>query len=139
MKTFGENIFSKTFICCCLKKNYHYTTATNWRLPYVVNYYCLMSWSRDDFLIFRLVIWRVFFSVSDAPPESITYVKFRYSEKATKFWKKSSTLLWQYLQSNFKPWNISSNFVSFSQYLNFTYVIDSGGASETEKKNSSNN
>ena len=71
-------------------------TTTILRLPYVVNYYCLMSWSRDDFLIFRLVIWRVFFSSFWRAAESITYVKFRYSEKAPKFWKKSPTLLWQY-------------------------------------------
>ena len=42
------------------------------------------------------------------PLQSFGSVMFRYSEKATKFFKKSPTLFWRF-----------SHFGAFSQYLNF--------------------
>ena len=53
------------------------------------------------------------------------YVKFRYSEKAKEMWKKSPNLLWRYkvISKRKKKWVTFSNFLSFSQYLNFTCEI----------------
>ena len=47
-------------------------------------------------------------------------VKFRYSKKVTKFWKKSTTHFWL---SNVN----SSNCVPFSQYLNCSWTINLKG------------
>ena len=77
--------------------------------------------------------WTLYVIVSDAP--NLWYVKFRYCEKDTKLEKKIHFAL-KLLCTIIRFFQI---FVAFTQYLNFPYVIDSGGASETEKKNSSNN
>ena len=48
-----------------------------------------------------------------------TYIKSRYSQKAKQIWKKSPTLFLRY--GNFRnKWEIFSNFVAFSQYMDFT-------------------
>ena len=51
--------------------------------------------------------------------ENMRRLKFRYSEKSTKFEKNLPLKIWRYwVVSNFK-WKIFSNFVAFSEYPNF--------------------
>ena len=54
-------------------------------------------------------------------PKMCLYVKFIYSEKATKFWEIFSLFLTvcTVVKSMGK---ISQNFVAFSEYMNFMYV-----------------
>ena len=50
-------------------------------------------------------------------------IKFGYCEKVTTFEKNLPLKIWRYsLTSNFK-WKIFSNFVAFSECLNFTYCF----------------
>ena len=49
----------------------------------------------------------------------VMYVKFIYSEKATKFCKISTLLLFVCTVDKSKV-EISQNFVAFSEYMNFT-------------------
>ena len=53
------------------------------------------------------------------------YIKVQiFWKKPTKIWKKSPTLFCCYYVSNFKRrWEIFSNFVTFSHYLNFNKLI----------------
>ena len=68
-------------------------------------------WSAD-FLTYRWLEW-LFRLI----------LKFGYSEKATKFEKNLPHKIWRYwVASNFK-WKIFSNFVAFSEYPNFTYLL----------------
>ena len=48
-------------------------------------------------------------------------LKFIYSEKATKFYKISTLLLSYVVPVKIKV-EISQNFVTFSKYMNFTYL-----------------
>ena len=50
------------------------------------------------------------------------YIKFIYSEKATKFFE-ISTLLLSYVVTVKIKGEISQNFVAFSEYMNFKYLI----------------
>ena len=49
-------------------------------------------------------------------------LKFMYSEKATNFCKISSSLL-SYVEPVKSKEEISSNFVAFSEYMNFNFYI----------------
>ena len=51
-----------------------------------------------------------------------TYIKFIYSEKATKF-RDISTLLLSYVVPVKRKGEISQNFVAFSEYMNFMYIL----------------
>ena len=51
------------------------------------------------------------------------YVKFIYSEKATKFCE-ISTLHLSYVASVKSKVDISQNFVAFSEYMNFNSLMD---------------
>ena len=56
-------------------------------------------------------------------------LKFGYSEKATKFEKNLPLKIWCYsVMPNFFKWKIFSNFVAFSEYLNFTsgFLLEPG-------------
>ena len=53
-------------------------------------------------------------------------VKFRFSEKVTKIWK-NLTLVLTILSKRQNRREIFSNFVAFSQYLNFTYILFTQG------------
>ena len=46
-------------------------------------------------------------------------LKFKYSEKATKIWKKSPNFFWHHYVPFLKSVIYFLNFVAFSQYLNF--------------------
>ena len=52
----------------------------------------------------------------------MNFVKFRFSEKTTKF-EKSPPCFDLKLSKRQNNWEIFSNFVAFSQYLNFTNVF----------------
>ena len=52
---------------------------------------------------------------------SSTFIKFIYSEKATKLCE-ISTLLLSYVVPDKSKVKISQNFVVFSEYMNFTYM-----------------
>ena len=52
-------------------------------------------------------------------PYAMTYIKFIYSEKATKFWEISNLLL-SYVVPVKSKVEILQNFVAFSEYMNFT-------------------
>ena len=45
--------------------------------------------------------------------------------KGHKIWINLPTFLWCYLVASKKMWKIVSNFVAFSKYLNFTYLLKS--------------
>ena len=59
------------------------------------------------------------------------YVKFLYSEKATKFCK-ISTLLLSVCTVDKSKVEISQTFVAFSEYMNFTSPISDDGKSYAE-------
>ena len=52
-------------------------------------------------------------------------VKFRCSEKATKFWKILRTFCWCYQVTSYLMGDFFSNFIAFSEYLNFKWRIRS--------------
>ena len=56
------------------------------------------------------------------PAGEYILIKFIYSEKATKFCKISTLLLF-YVVTVKRKVEISQNFVAFSEYMNFTYSI----------------
>ena len=53
----------------------------------------------------------------------ITFLKFVYSEKTTKFWKISNLLLSVCTVDKSKV-KILKNFVAFSEYINFKCLVD---------------
>ena len=53
-------------------------------------------WCEICFLIFQMAT-------------KLLYIKFRYSEEATKFWKKSPNFIWRYLGSSTKVVRFFSN------------------------------
>ena len=62
--------------------------------------------------------------------ENAGFIKFKYSEKATKFWE-ISTLLLSTVHTDKSKVEISQNFVAFSEYTNFKgkipNILVSGG------------
>ena len=50
-------------------------------------------------------------------------LKFRYSEKASKVWNNLPLSFDVYLSNFQTKWEIFSNYVAFSQYLNFITVL----------------
>ena len=55
-----------------------------------------------------------------------THLKFRFSEKAIKTWKNLPLVL-TFISKLQKKWDIFSNIVTFSQYLNFTMIFFATG------------
>ena len=62
------------------------------------------------------------------------HVKFRYCEKATKLEKNIPSWFEITLYCQSKVGDFFQNFGAFSEYLNFTYVIDSAARQKLEKK-----
>ena len=74
--------------------------------------YCMMAWRGKNIQI--SVIWIAFSLLKSAT----TFLKFIYSEKATKFCEISTVNL-SYLVTVKSTVEISQNFVAFSEYMNF--------------------
>ena len=76
--------------------------------------------SEDSFSpLFELLLF--LFSLSNVKTGNSLALKFRYSEKATIFLKKSSILFRRYQVIFLERWEIFSNFVVFSPYLNINF------------------
>ena len=94
--------------------------SRNWSLLLLFNCaVCASSFDADlNANLFSVLLDRLWSSWFRVPSESPSYIKFIYSEKATKFCE-IFTLLLSYVvpvKSNMK---ISQNFVAFSEYKNF--------------------
>ena len=97
--------------------------------------YCLWKTSRQNFVICKILyqLKDTLKSLGSKIHEIYTYlsskklffsltVKFGYSEKANFFEKNLPLKIWCYsVTSNFK-WKVFSNFVAFSEFLNFWYI-----------------
>ena len=65
--------------------------------------------------------WKIWGQKYSAHTVTPTYIKFIYSEKATKFWEISTVDL-SYVVTVKSTVEISQKFVAFSEYMNFIKV-----------------
>ena len=84
---------------------------------FIDGFNCLIK--HDNAFLKQQLVWAqpIFFSTKKS-------LKFRYSERPTKIWKKISIFVLT-LKSYFKKWlEIFPNFVAFLQYLNFKCSVE---------------